>query len=788
MAFKRHKKRGVFIFLLSIFVGIFLFCLWSIEPLLHAEPMRSSTKILDRSGGLLYELNIPDKGGRTLVPYSDLPKAYVQALIASEDRRFYDHRGVDVLAILRVAKETLQHGRLTSGGSTLEQQTVKNIFFPGAKRNALEKIREMVAGAYWAFTHTKEQTIEAYANGISFGNNAFGIASAAQTYFHKDVKSLTLSESAMLAGITQAPSQDDPIRHLSAARQRMNQVLGRMIAEGFISTEQIASGESVRVFAPQHPMIAPHFVFHVLDELSQTYPDIESGGYVVKTTLDPEWQSAAEASVERRLFDLQKQRVTDAAVLIMDSETGEILGYVGSAGYFYDSIQGKVDMVEAKRQPGSALKPFMYFDAFLHGFTPATVIADLPVRFETASGQPYYPRNYSGSYHGPVSIRDALGSSLNIPAVKVLNQIGVPEFMGTLDHFGMHFPESPDYYGLSLVLGGGEVSLYDATRAYAELGQDARSVDPIDVLEVTDVHGNVLEKANPQHQTNLFDDPRANAAAWLVDNILTDPLARGRSFGEGNLLDLGQPVAAKTGTTRDFRDNWAFGTTSKVALGVWVGNADNTPMLGVSGISGAVPIWNDVMRKILERSDRITWPQPDGIIQRDICTVSGTLANSICPKTRGEYFLDGTQPTQQDDWFVEKTIDARTGLLADPSCPGKTLKKIFLEPPAEYSAWISAAGYEFEPIRDCTGKIVSASSTALQIISPIDGDIFEQEDLLDGSSFTIPFMAGGHADLYQWKLNGQAIETKNAVYLWKPHSGSYVLGLEGAGEIRFVVK
>lgn len=780
---------GIFLAFLG---GVFAFTAWAVQPLRQQTPTRSSTKILDRNGGLLYEVSLAGQGVRTVIPYDRLPASYVKALISVEDVRFYEHHGLDRIAIARSVWEYIRHAHVVSGASTLEQQVVKNLFFVGEKRSLMEKLREMTAAQYWAATHTKEQTIEAYANAVPLGNNTAGLDAASQTYFHKPATDLTVAESALLVGMAQAPSQNDPYRHWSAARARQRVVLDRMVRAGAITDAERkeALDTGIDVFPPKHTIRAPHFVFRVLDGLRARYPDLDSGGYVVRTTLDPDLQASAEDSVSRNVFKLGEQHVTNGSVVAMDPQNGEILAYVGSRDYFNDTIQGKVDMASSLRQPGSALKPFMYFQAFRQGLSPATVVADLPVRFETAEGRPYYPRNYGFKYFGPVTVRDALGSSLNIPAVKVLDQIGLGSFISTLSRFGIRFPEAPEHYGLGVVLGGGEVTLVDATRAYASLALYAETVEVTDVLEVKDEAGLILEQRKPPHNEPLFDDARAEPSARLIADILSDPLARSRSFGEANLLDLGKEIAVKTGTTKDFRDNWAFGYTPTFALGVWVGNADNEPMEGVSGITGAVPIWNDLMRERFGRERTITWPGVDGLVTRNICVTSGMLANGTCPKTRLETFIEGTEPTQADDWYKAREIDARTGKLAAEACRGRVVNKIFLEPPAEYAAWFAATGYESAPTEDCTGKSVVSASRDLTILSPIDGDAFELDALIDPSGSGIPFMAGGALrSVYRWTLDGHVIESRNPTYFWAPQAGEHALSLEGAAmDVRFSVK
>ncbi len=768
------------------------FVAWSIAPLRHPASPISSTKILDRNGGLLYEVVKPEEGRRTLISRSSIPASFVEALLASEDQRFYSHHGIDVIAITRAFKDFILRQEIVSGASTLEQQVVKNLYFADKQRTLFHKLREATAAIYWSYTHTKDQTLETYVNTIFFGNQALGLAAATETYFHKPTQDLTLAESALLVGIIPAPSAYDPYYHWKLARSRQQTVLDRMAERGVISVEQReeAVTTAIDLFPPRHEIQAPHFVFRVLEILEARYPDLRMGGYTVKTSLDPEQQRQAEQTIKRRLAQLAGQHVTNAALMMMQPRSGEILAYVGSGDYFDTSIQGQVDMVKAKRQPGSALKPFLYFQAFQQGFTPASVIADLPVRFETVDGKPYYPRNYGYAYHGPVSIRESLGSSLNIPAVKVLQSVGLYSFVGLLSRFGITFPEEPDHYGLALVLGGGETSLADVTRAYASLALSAKSVTPIDVLEVRDRNGVVREQAaQPFHEALFPLSSSAEQAAVLVSDILMDKSARLLSFGSSNLLDVGKRVAIKTGTTKDFRDNWAFGYTPEIVVGVWVGNADNSAMQGVSGITGAVPIWHDVMQAYLKNVKDIQWPNVDGLVRRRICLPSGKLADETCAKTREETFIKGTEPTEKDDWYVEATVDAKTGLLTTDACLMATVKKIFLHPPPEYDAWLTAKGVERLPTCDCEGRS-RGGVTPLTILSPLEDDQFERETHLAPEAFQIPFIAGGERrSAYHWRLNGMPLTSDGPTLLWSPQPGSYTLELEGADRrVQFFVR
>ncbi len=779
--------------MVTIFVTLILaFLRWSILPLQKPALPISTTKILDRDGGLLYEVQGGETGKRTVVTLDQVSPIFIDVLLASEDRRFYTHQGVDWRAAFRAAKDILLRRKIVSGASTIEQQLIKVTYFRTQPRSFFQKGREMIGALYWSATHTKKDTLTQYVNTVFLGNQTYGVEAAAQTYFHLPASHLTFGQSALLVAMLPAPSVLDPYRAYPQVRKRQRIVLDRAVEAGRRSTADREGALQLRVeiFPPRHPMHAPHFVLHVLDDLAERYPDIREGGYTIKTTLDPYVQRVAEETIQRRLTYLTEQHATNGAFLALVPQTGEVLAYVGSRDYFNESIQGQVDIVTAKRQPGSALKPFLYMQAFMEGMTPATVIADAPVRFTTAEGRSYYPRNYGYRYYGPVSLREALGSSLNIPAVKVLDKMGLTSFVGFLSRFGIRFPDPPDYYGLGLVLGGAETSLWDVTAAYASLAMGAQSVTPQIIREVRGPSGNLLEGGGPVVHTALFDgSSRATQSVWLVTDILSDAGARARSFGEANLLDVGRRVAVKTGTTKDFRDNWAFGYTPQVAMGVWVGNADNTPMEGVSGITGAVPIWHDVMKEFLAHMPEGARPDPQDLVSRRVCTISGKLANGICPKTRSEWFISGTEPHELDDWYVRRDIDVATGGRVTPQCRTHIISKVFLEPPREYAAWIDTRGYERSPVKDCEGTFLDAKGT-LSILSPLDGDTFAREGTLDAMHTSIPFAVGGTPrSLYHWTLNGQSFTSSDQTYLWQPHPGRYTLEVEnGDRAIHFDVQ
>jgi penicillin-binding protein 1C len=758
-----RPRQMVFIAATALGALAVIFVAWSLVPLFQSPPAeKGPTRLLFRDGTPLYDV-LPESGERQEpVELTALPGHVAKAVVAAEDERFYRHQGVDVPAILRAAWSNIRAREVVSGASTLEEQLVKNLYFAVSKRTVLQKMREAVAAFAWSATHSKEQTLEAYLNSVPSGNGARGIGAAARSYFHTAPEDLNTAQAAMLAGVIAAPSAYDPFLHTDKARARQSWVLDRMVALGFLPSAEREGLRDVTtpVFAPRHAIAAPHAAFRILDDVEQTIPDIREGGYVITTTLDPTLQSQLERSIANRLNQLEGKNVSNAASVAIDPRTGSVLAYVGSADYFDDAIAGRVDMAAAKRQPGSALKPFLYLLAFLRGIPPAAPIADTPVRFTSADGEPYYPRNYNYRFYGPVTLRDALGSSLNVPAVKLLDQMGLADFFSFLRAFNISFPESPDHYGLGIVLGGGEVTLFETTNAYASLARGGRTGDAHFVDRVTNARGQtVYQPRSLKTHAVSTDESRLALASQQLADVLSDTTARTIAFGERTALDTGRKIAAKTGTTRDFRDNWAFGYTPDFALGVWVGNADNRPMDGVSGIAGAVPIWADVMRERF-RSAEISWEPMDGLIARDVCVPSGMLATELCAKRRLERFIPGTEPTEPDVWYTR---------CADGH--------VALNPPDEYRVGAADLG-------------CAADGQPPRILTPLEGDTYAQDTLIGPEAQGIPFTASrAWEGKYIWHLDGRKIESTSNPYLWTPEPGNHVLELEGAaGTIRFSVE
>ncbi|RME47193.1 MAG: penicillin-binding protein [Chloroflexi bacterium] len=734
-----------------------------------------TTKIYDRHGRLLFEVLDPRAGRRTRVPLDELPLHVRQAVIAVEDVSFYENPGIDLRGITRAAFQMLRERRIVSGGSTITQQLARAVLLSQEERSQrtfTRKLRESILALRITRAFSKDQILEMYLNEVYFGQLAYGIEAAAQTYFGKPARELDLAEAALLAGLIQSPAAYNPLVNIDAARRRQAVALDLMVKAGFVTPEEaeLAKGEPLHFTGGNVPLRAPHFVTYVRNLLEARYgaEQVNHGGLRVITTLDLDLQTQAEAIIRRRIAELNEHKpgkpdynVSDAALVALDPHTGEILAMVGSADYFNEKIDGAVNVALARRQPGSAIKPITYAAAFercradsgywvlgIGGstrypisntqypmsstqspcFTPATVLSDVPTTFLTKENEPYRPMNYDRMWHGPISLRRALATSSNMIAVKVLDAVGVDAMIDTAEALGITTLTDRDRYGLALTLGGGEVKLLELTAAYAAFANAGYRVTPTAILSVTASTGsssrNNRESAirNTRYaipdaefassSSRLTAQPSPGPAispqvAYLITDILSDDEARLPAFGENSVLKLTRPAAAKTGTTSDWRDNWTIGYTPDLAVGVWVGNADNSPMRFISGITGAGPIWHDFMEEALKGKPARDFLRPDGLVEVEICESSGLLPTEHCRRRKRELFIKGTEPTAYDTSYQALEIDAATGLLWEEGCQGPKVEHVFRVLPPEARDWGRKAGIPQPPTTTCLGQTVN---------------------------------------------------------------------------------
>jgi len=670
-----------------------------------------TTRILDRNGQVLYEILDPSAGRRTYIPLSEISPNLVAATIATEDKEFYNHPGFDLPAIIRALWQNYRTDGQGGGASTITQQLARALLLSPEERTQrtyTRKTREIILAAEITRRYSKDEILELYLNEIYYGNLAYGIEAAAETYFGKSAKDLTLGEAAFLAGLPQSPAVYDIYTNPEDTLIRQQQVLVLMFeasaqnncipvsnSETPVCVDPVAATQAANemksyAFRPlSFDSKYPHWVNFVRAQLEEQYDaqTIYRSGFVVYTTLDPTLQDTAQALVTNQVAAMVDNNTKNGALVSIRPATGEILAMVGSPDFNNDAISGQINMATSPtRQPGSSIKPFTYLAAFEKGWTPSTLIWDVPTQFPDGANPPYEPRNYDGKFHGGLSVRIALANSFNIPAVKALEFVGIYDdpateqkegLIGMAERLGITSLTREDY-GLSLTLGGGDVSLLDMASAYAVIANGGVKVPPVAILKITDFAGNVIYEYQPQAGEQVI---RAEHA-YLISSILSDNEARSFTFGRNSALNLSFPVAAKTGTTNDIRDNWTMGYTPDLATGVWVGNADYTPMVSSSGLSGAAPVWSQFMEFAvphLTNGAPTPFNRPAGVVDLIVCRLSGTLPSDACKAQSTEIFAADQPPLPPEQDLLRKAkIDLWTGLEASKACEGPSEEETVL--------------------------------------------------------------------------------------------------------------
>ncbi len=639
-----------------IFISIVLFLWYGRDlptpgKLVNAD-LEESTRIYDRKGMLLY--SVFQNENRTYVKLADIPKQVQQATIAIEDKNFYTNQGFSVTSYFRgLVIDPILRRRVT-GGSGITQQLVKNVLL-SSERSIPRKIKELILSIQVDRKYTKDQILEMYLNDVPYGGANIGVEAAAESYFGKKVKELNLAESAFLAGLPQSPSIYSPFTGERYYIERTRQVLSQMESVGYITQKQADAAlteiKNKKFSQVETGIKAPHFVMYVKQILAKQFGEalVENGGLQVTTTLDYSIEKEAESIVKTEIEKLKSYDVGNGAAVVMDPKTGEILAMVGSKDYFDTKNDGNFNAALGSRQPGSSLKPIIYATAFEKGYTPATMLMDVKTDFPT--GDPtkpiYTPVNYSGKYNGPMQLRFALGNSINVPAVKILAKIGVKDVMENAYKMGIRnwqpTAENMANVGLSLVLGGREITLLDEVSAYSVFANAGIKHDSVAILKVVDSKGNILYENKKRSGSRVLSEN----VTFLISHILLDNVARALEFGPNSYLNIpGKTVSAKTGTTDEKRDNWTVGYTPSFVVGVWVGNNDNTPMNQAiaSGATGASPIWYKIMNFVLKGKPDEPPVKPNDVIALQVDAVGGGLPVDGHP-TRSEYFIKGTEPT-----------------------------------------------------------------------------------------------------------------------------------------------
>ncbi|MBI5963618.1 MAG: transglycosylase domain-containing protein [Chloroflexi bacterium] len=768
------KPARFFLFALFLFVAFCVYLFYDL-PSIKALPEnlnQPSVKITDRNGRLLYEI-LPTEGGRNApLSVENLPQCMKDATIAVEDKNFYANPGVDIGGIIRAVWINLRGGETLSGGSTITQQVARTLLLSDEKteRTLRRKLRETVLAWQLTRAYSKDEILALYLNQIYYGGMAYGIEAASQTYFGKPASDLLMPECALLAGLPQTPGIYNPFTNPELALERQRVVLGLMEKNGFITSAQRVDAENAPLSynAAPYPIEAPHFIWMVKDQLDELFTSGQlnaKNSLVIRTTLDINMQKLSEAIVKRRIALFKplegetNPNVNNAALIVIHPQNGEILSLIGSVDYFDASIYGALNMATAQRQSGSAFKPIIYAAALdptrANTWTAATSILDVSTTFATKGGQPYNPVNYDGREHGFVSVREALASSLNVPAVLTLQNVGIENVIALADKLGIHSLDVPQQYDLSLALGGGEMSLLELSRAFAALANEGSYTGTTAILDIRDADGNLLyaPKKNPALQ---IIDPRV---AWLISDILSDDRARSTGFGINSVLKIDRTAAVKTGTTTNFHDNWTIGYTPDLLVGVWVGNSNYQAMHNVTGLTGAAPIWAETMRSILQgRPDKI-FSRPAGLTQTEVCDLSGLLPTEICPHTKTEWFIDGTQPTAFDTFYKLSS----TG-------------EIVLDLPIAAQEWARSQGL---PLLDDANETPRATND-LTLTSPTDNTTYRITPDLDLSSQQLIVSTLTVPDLAQvtFFVDGVALTTLSA----PPYETWWVLAL---GEHQF---
>jgi penicillin-binding protein 1C len=736
-----------------------------------------SVRITDRYGRLLYELLAEEGGRHGVVAIDSIPLVLQQATVATEDKTFYSNPGVDLKGVLRALwidmKTSLQQRQVETpvGGSTITQQVARNLLLSQEERGQRSLRRKLREGLLaWQLTRnlSKDEILALYLNQTFYGGLAYGVEAAAQTFFGKPVSELDLAESALLAGLPQAPALYNPFTDPEAAKERQEVVLELMQKAGFIDEEQrtLAEREKLVLATTPYPIEAPHFVMMVQSQVDALYKPEQiylHGGLVVRTTLDLDWQDHAERAITKHLTQLQSgefglgHNVNNAALVALDPHSGEILALVGSPDYFDSANGGAINMTISPRQPGSALKPILYAVALdpsrasrdgqqSEVWTAATMLYDVSTSFLTQDGKVYTPANYDLQEHGPVLVREALASSLNIPAVLTLDHVGLEGLFEFSSELGISTLQDPEQYDLSLALGGGAVRLLDLTAAYGAFANRGYRVEPFSILDISDLQGNTLYTSPPTSQMRVLDE----RIAWLISDILNDNDARRLGFGEVSSLRLDRPAAVKTGTTSNFHDNWTIGYTPQLVVGVWVGNTSYEPMRDVNGLTGAAPIWHQFIRTVLTGQPEERFLQPAGFVRLEVCALSGLLPTEACPYRRWEWFIEGTEPTREDAFYQLVQIDTTTGRLAhEGTPPERRSEQVILDLPPELQPWARMEGITLlSDLMTAPSEVPDQGSLRpIRLISPSEGSIYRLSPGLDPETQKLLLEAISETDL-----------------------------------------
>ncbi len=758
---------------------------WVATPSWINDEPTASIVILDRQGDRLAEIPAAPGVHRESASIVECDSLLIRATLAAEDRRFERHPGVDPIALARAVLRSLRDGGSIRGASTITMQTVR--LARGAPGGLLDRLREiawsLVLDAHWS----KSRILESYLNRAPYGRGITGVAAASRYWLGKPPAVLSPAEAALLAALPSAPSRLDPARHPARAREARNRVLARMERLGWISAEDSrrARAANLEIEARSRVHRAPHFAAWI-EETARESP----GGIArIRTTLQPAIQAIAEQALSRRVRALRHRRIAGGAVVVLDSRNAELLAMVGSPDWRSPEA-GQFNAALAPRQPGSAVKPFTYAVAFAESLRPSTILADVPVSYEGPGGS-FAPRNYSGKFAGPVPARLALANSWNVPAVEVLRRADPAAVAAGFQSLGLEI-DDPSRLGLGLTLGAGEVSLLDLAAAYATLARGGLWIAPKAIEEIEDPDGRV-RPGPPQARREALD---AISCSW-VNEILSDPSARGDAFYRDGPLEMAGPVAAKTGTSSDWRDAWAIFYTTRHTVAVWMGNPDGTPTDEVTGAQGPAFVAREILEAAEGADPAAPFPVPDGVERRPVCPVSGGAAGPDCANADFEPFRVGDPPLEPCDAHRAYRIDVTNGLLARACTPSELVRRrVFVELSERFAFWQSDEGIAPVPqeatlcrcgrpgcrILDGDRSLAPrARVTKVAILRPAAGTVLAIDPTIPPLQQQLALEASAPAgSLLRWKIDGREIGRTRAAHrlYWSPAAGRHEIVVE----------
>jgi penicillin-binding protein 1C len=750
-------------------------------PAALARRPEVSVVVTDRGGRMLYQARTRDDALVSPVRVEDVSPWVVPALLAAEDGRFYSHPGADPIAMLRAFAQLVLERRLVSGASTLTQQLARNV--APRPRTVFGKLDEIVTALRIERELDKQTILSEYLTRIEFGPNIRGVEAASQRYFDKPARALDLSEAATLAAIPRGPTLYDPERGLERVERRRVRILKRLSALDLVEPREIERALATRVTLSrgEHGLSPNQLVLGLVNGLD---PALGAPGTLsrIETTIDAALQEETTVLARRAVERVAERHVTSAAVVVLDNDTGDVLAWVGSPDFFDRRALGQNDGIRALRQPGSTLKPFLYAAAMERlGLTAASLLPDLPLAIRTEQGT-FSPQNYDRRSHGPVRVREALASSFNQPAVALIERLGVERGLEALRDIGFStLTREASHYGAALALGDGEVRLVDLARAYATLARGGRLRRERLARAVVDRSG--TRREHPPDVGRRVLDPRVAA---IVTDVLADASARAPGFGRDSVLELPFPVAAKTGTSKGYRDNWAVGFTREITVAVWVGNFDGSPMVRSSGITGAAPLFHDVMLAAMRGRSQAALVDRSGLLEREVCALSGALPGDHCAHRHRELFLPGSEPHARCEMHELVPIDRELGGRSALGCPSVEAR-VYERYPAEYAAWARGVGRPLAPTTPsarCSAEALERGSdtTGVSIEYPHDGAVFRLDPELGRQEIVLSARAP-EAAAVSYVLNGRVLATVQSPFQmpWALEPGAHRLEVRVAG-------